>query len=135
MKTIFSNLDLSQNILLESLKCYDNQISNLDLSNNNNLKNVDCHNNQLISLNLKNGSNISDSLFVKHNNNPNLYCIQVDDVFYSANYWQGDLQSDYDTDCGFSAIKDHTTNKELLKITDLLGRETKQKKSTSILYL
>ena len=35
---------------------------------------------------------------------------------------------------GTAAIKEHTTNKELLKVTDLLGRETKQT-NQPILYL
>ena len=62
---------------------------------------------------------------------------QVDDPNYStisANWswteldWQNqnNLYS-YSTNCGWpSAIEEHTTNKELLKVTDILGRETKQ---------
>ena len=43
-----------------------------------------------------------------------------------------------DNDCSFItpiSIQEHTTNKELLKITDLLGRETKGKKNEPLLYL
>ena len=34
-----------------------------------------------------------------------------------------------------TSIQEHTTNKELLKVTDLLGRETKGKKNQPLLYL
>ena len=34
-----------------------------------------------------------------------------------------------------TSIKELTTNKELLKITDLLGRETKEKKNTPLFYI
>jgi len=37
--------------------------------------------------------------------------------------------------CGVSAIKEHTTKKELLKITDLLGRETKGTKNEVLFYI
>ena len=36
---------------------------------------------------------------------------------------------------GTVAIKEHTTNKELLKVTDLLGRETKGTKNEPLLYI
>ena len=32
----------------------------------------------------------------------------------------------FSNNCNPSSIQEHTTNKELLKVTDLLGRETKQ---------
>ena len=37
--------------------------------------------------------------------------------------------------CVVSAIQEHTTNKELLKITDLLGRETKGTKNEVLFYI
>ena len=36
---------------------------------------------------------------------------------------------------GTTAIKEHTTNKELLKVTDLLGRETKETKNEPLFYI
>ena len=36
---------------------------------------------------------------------------------------------------GTTAIKDHSTNKELLKITDILGRETKEIRNTPLFYI
>ena len=63
-------------------------------------------------------------------NNPNLTCINVDDTAWSATNWIAntniDAQHYFSNNCSTTAIEEHTTNKELLKITDLLGRETKQ---------
>jgi plastocyanin len=36
---------------------------------------------------------------------------------------------------GTTAIKEHSTNKELLKVTDLLGRETKETKNEPLFYI
>ena len=36
---------------------------------------------------------------------------------------------------GTTTIKEHTTNKELLKITDILGREKKEKKNELLFYI
>jgi len=36
---------------------------------------------------------------------------------------------------GITSIQEHTTNKELLKVTDLLGRETKGKTNEPLFYI
>ena len=41
----------------------------------------------------------------------------------------------YDSLATVSAIQEHTTNKEHLKVTDLLGRETKDSKDEVIFYI
>ena len=64
--------------------------------------------------------------------NPQLYCIDVDDSVWSTANWTVangsiDAQQYFSNNCPPpSAIQEHSTNKELLKVTDLLGRETKQ---------
>ena len=59
--------------------------------------------------------------------NPNLSCINVDDVAWSTTNWLDiDFQHYFSNNCFPSAVQQHTTNKELLKVTDLLGRKTKQ---------
>ena len=57
-----------------------------------------------------------------------MYCINVDDDSYSNVNWINiDPQSYFSNNCsGTTNIEEHTTNKELLKVTDLLGRETKK---------
>jgi hypothetical protein len=63
-------------------------------------------------------------------NNPNLYCINVDDEAWSITnqyFWSDiDPQHYFSNNCSTTAIQEQSTNKELLKVTDILGRETKQ---------
>ena len=51
----------------------------------------------------------------------------------------GVVPDDYDTITFYvsssSAIEDRTTNKELLRTTDILGRETKETKNTLLFYI
>ena len=65
--------------------------------------------------------------YISLSENPNLFCINVDDDSYSSVNWTNiDPQSYFSNNCsGTTNIEEHTTNKELLKVTDLLGRETK----------
>ena len=103
----------------------------LGIQNSSSLRITD--NLNLTQLNLKNGFCYNwDALLIQ--NNTNLFCIQVDDPNYSsisANwYWIefiiDPMQYSYSTNCGWpSAIQEQSKNKELLKVTDLLGRETK----------
>ena len=37
--------------------------------------------------------------------------------------------------CGVSALEEHTTTKDLLKITDILGRETNEKRNKLLFYI
>ena len=127
-----TSLDVSQNTALIELNCYSNQLTNLDVSNNLALTDLSCKNNQLTSLDVRNGNNInidhSSYPGFKTENNPNLTCIDVDDVNYSTTNWTDiDPQHYFSNNCsGTTDIKEHPKNKELLKVTDLLGRETKQ---------
>ena len=149
-----TTLDISQNISLTWLNCYDNQLTSLNLNGaialegiyawNNQLANLDvsqnaslislfCNNNQLTSLNL---SQISCALQINESDfseNPNLNCIEVTDL----SCWQNNFIEFLDTtyqyysaNCSATTIQEHNTNKELLKVTDLLGRETKQNNQT-----
>jgi len=69
-------------------------------------------------------------------NNPNLYCIDVDNVAWSnANWINIDAWASFSTNCSATSVQEHTTNKELLKITDLLGREVNEKRNTLLFYI
>jgi plastocyanin len=113
---------------LTILNCENNQLTSLDISNNINLYFLVCKDNNLISLDLRNGNNNQfDSLWTY--GNPNLTCISVDDSTYSTNNWTVNIdpQHYFSNNCsGPTLIQEHTTNKELFRITDLLGRETKE---------
>ncbi len=128
-----TNLDVSTNTLLEELYCNENQLTNLDVSNNTALIYLRCRFNQLTSLDLRNGNNTvmsTSSTFFNLNNNPNLYCIDVDDVVWSTANWTFangniDLQHYFSNNCSGTNIEENTTDKELLRKIDVLGRETK----------
>jgi hypothetical protein len=131
-----SSLNLTTNTSLNSLMCSYNQITTLDLSYNSNLNKLYCGNNQLVSLDLRNGNNLNWSWYLQYEfvcvDNPSLSCIDVDDEIWSTSNitvanGNIDAQHYFSNNCsGATGIEEHTTNKELLKVTDLLGRETKQ---------
>jgi Leucine-rich repeat (LRR) protein len=126
-----TNLNLQNNLSLMILRCGNNPLTSLDLSNNNLLIKLFCRNSLLTNLNIKNGNTISlDSLMIT--TNPNLYCIEVNNINYANNNWTFsngsiDNQHYFSTNCSGTAIEEHTTNKELLRTIDVLGRETKNK--------
>jgi hypothetical protein len=98
-----TSLDISANTALTDFYCYENQLTSLDISNNTALTYLYCQTNQLTSLNVANGNNTNFTQ-LQAQNNPNLTCIQVDDVAYSEANWTGsnfqfDLQTSFSEDC------------------------------------
>ena len=87
---LLSTLDVSQNPAIYDLYCFDNKLTTLDISQNTNLFSLRCENNLLISLNINNGHNtnmLTHPFNFNLTNNPQLYCITVDDSIWSANNW------------------------------------------------
>lgn len=123
--TLLENLSVNTNTLtkldvntgLKTLSCIDNQITSLDFSKNTQLKTLYCHTNKLTSLNLKNGKN---TLLTSANlsGNPNLSCIQVDDVAYATSMWYKDSGALFTTyDCGtITAIPDAQFENKLIAL-------------------
>jgi len=99
---VFNNLtslDLSNNTNLTSIECGGNSIEYLDLSNNTSLSSCFVNDNALTSLNLK---NLSTSTLTSFNStgNPNLACIEVDDVADATANWTAiDATSSFNLDC------------------------------------
>lgn len=95
-----TNLDISKNKALEFLNCSKNQLTTLDVSVNTVLVGLYSNSNQLKNLNLKNGNNVKFG-YLNLTNNPNLSCIQVDDVAYSNANWSSkkDVMANFNTDC------------------------------------
>ena len=139
-----TSLNLSNNTALNTLKCNDNNLTSLNLSNNPSLMFLYTHNNNLISLNIKNGNNEilwiecfdPDAYYdgIKTIGNPSLGCIEVDDSLYSVINWDlsngcRDSSHYFSENCVTTFMQDFTTNKELIKVTDLLGRESKPQKN------
>lgn len=99
-----TSLDVSNNTFLRSLYCGSNQITILNLSINTELNTIDCNGNYLTCLNVKNGNNTAfDSYHFDTRNNPNLTCIEVDDVAYSMSNWLNiDAQTSFNINCNNS---------------------------------
>ena len=139
---------------LAELRCHNNQLTTLNVSQNIALTILWCNYNQLVSLNLgccinyltAEGnllqsldlsvlSNV-DSMTVLQlvNNggtldNPYLTCINVADttLWNSPSFFCMIGPNMYfSTNCSSASLQEQTTNKEALKVTDLLGRYTEQ---------
>ena len=97
-----TSLDVSNNIALTQFTCQDNQLTSLDVSSNTALTSLGCMDNDLNCLNVKNGNNTNVTNFNIYNN-PNLTCVEVDDVNYAISSNMGtslDPQMYFSTDCG-----------------------------------
>lgn len=95
-----TTLDFSETPKLQTLSCNNNSLSSLNISGLQYLSTLNCSNNQLTSFNLKNGNNAAITMMTAQNN-PNLTCIQVDNVTNANSYsgWTKDTTASYSTDC------------------------------------
>jgi len=124
-------IDVSNNTSLTLFDCSYNQLTDIDISSNPNIDTFICNSNfQLISLDIKNSNNIYMT-YVIMSQNPNLSCINVDDTTWSNFNWTVsngniDPQHYFSNNCSPNSVEEHSINKQLLKVTDLLGRELKQ---------
>ena len=123
--------DFSQ---LTDLFCNANQIINLDLTNNSNLVELNCNNNLLTSLDLRNGNN-SGLWYFTAVNNPQLYCIAVNDIAYANYNWLKDIGCVFSSNCGTSSIKDHQSKRKLIKVLDVFGRCVTPKLNMPLMYI
>lgn len=138
-----TSLDVSQNIELTSFVCANNQLTYLDVSQNPDLIEFYASSNLLKCLNVKNGNNNILLSFGSHTN-PDLTCIEVDDVVWSSANWTVaglsiDPQMFFSTACvspcavGIEEL--NNAPKQILKIVDLMGRETTYKPNMALIYM
>ncbi len=157
-----SNLDLSTNINLESLSAYSNplialnlsaninltyiglawnhQLTHLDITNNINLEEFyapDCSN--LVVVDARNGNNSNFTTFSVVDN-PQLECVNVDDSIYSNNTsgWYYNGTTYFSENCPTVDTIEPIVpqeDKTLIKIVDVLGRETKAVRNTLLFYI
>ncbi len=100
-----TSLDLTGLTSLGEFYARDNQIVSLDLSGLPSLTRINVKNNNLSELNVANGnnSNLPTGRF-DATGNPNLTCVQVDDVSYSETNWSNiDAGLVFSTDCSNDA--------------------------------
>ena len=129
-----TSLNVSQNTNLGDLRCWDNQIPSIDISQHAELTYLTCQNNQLTYLNVANGNNVEMTAIESFNasNNPNLNCIEVDNLIWSNSNWtvsEGhiDTQHYFSENCNETEIEEYLSDKNLVKTTDILGKEAENK--------
>lgn len=114
-----ASLDLSNNTNLSFLNAVNNNLTGLlDLSNQTMLGFIWVANNNLTRLNIQNGNNINigPSEF-NTQNNPNLICVQVDDVTYSNTTWTFvDDPNVFRLDCSEIFVPDDNFEQELVAL-------------------
>tara|TARA_B110000211_G_scaffold79496_1_gene93233 strand:- start:297 stop:911 length:615 start_codon:yes stop_codon:yes gene_type:complete len=121
-------------IALKSLFCYNNNLSTINLSNNTQLFEVTCSGNNLISIDLRNGNNLGLWYFLSMNN-PNLNCIDVEDISYCEDNWSVDSWTSFSNNCNPTSIYSTVENRKLIKIMDIHGRLTKTMLNTPLIYI
>lgn len=121
-------------IALKSLFCYNNNLSTINLSNNTQLFEVTCSGNNLISIDLRNGNNLGLWYFLSMNN-PNLNCIDVEDISYCEDNWSVDSWTSFSNNCNPTSIYSTVENRKLIKIMDIHGRLTKTMPNTPLIYI
>jgi Leucine-rich repeat (LRR) protein len=104
-----TSLDVSAHAALVYLYCLNNALTSLDVSANTALEYFHCSSNQLASLNVQNGNNVNFTA-LNATNNPNLICIQVDNVAIANSYtgvtFIKDTVASYSTNCGVTSVPD-----------------------------
>ena len=121
-----TSINVSNNYYLSSLGAENNNLTSIDVSNNPNLVNLICYSNQLNSADVRNGNNYNAEWYI-FSDNPNLFCIDVDDPDYSTANWlvsfgMIDSTMSFSNNCS-SLVEDiNYNNKKLISITDVLGR-------------
>ncbi|MEM6721681.1 MAG: HYR domain-containing protein [Bacteroidota bacterium] len=104
--TNLASLDVSDCTALQELEVYNTQVPSLNLVNNPNVEVVNAANANLSSFTIKNGNNTIITSF-NATSNPNLTCIEVDDVAYSTANWTNiDVQTSFDEFCRYTVIPD-----------------------------
>ena len=121
-------------VLLNELYCNDNQITYLDLSDNSNLFEFNCSNNFLTSLDVRNGNN-TGLWYFSALNNPQLYCITVNDIAFANYTWLVDSGCVFSTNCGTSSVENFQTKSKLIKVLDVFGRSVTPKPNILLLYI
>jgi hypothetical protein len=107
----FGYLDVSTNTALTYINCSRNVLTSLDVSACTALNILNCVGNNLTSLDVKNGNNINMVTFIAIGN-PNLSCIEVDNVGWSNTNWANDIDATayFSENCSGAGLSDINSN-------------------------
>ena len=111
-----TSLDVSGCTALTHLVCAYNQLTSLDVSTCTALTYLVCSTNNLTSLNVKNGNNINMYMYFHATTNPNLSCIEVDNVAWSNANWSNtiDATASFSLNCSGAGISDINESNTLM---------------------
>ncbi|MGH1386814.1 hypothetical protein [Kordia sp.] len=115
---VMNALDISGNLALTQLKINNNGITSLNLDTHTQLNEFDGAANNLVLFSIQNGTNTDITNFSTLNN-PDLTCIEVDDVAYStANWTNKDAQTNFNTNCEpfFTYVPDDAFEQALIDL-------------------
>lgn len=120
-KNELKSINVAQNKALTTLWCHVNKLTSLDVSKNTALTKLSSYGNNFTTMNVKNGNNKNLNIYTQgFTNNPNLTCIQVDDVAYSNANWadKKDAIANYSSDCvpSFVTIPDQNFEQKLIDL-------------------
>jgi hypothetical protein len=110
---------------LTELSCHNNSLTNLDMSANSALTLFYCRSNSLVSLNVANNNNVNlGEVFI--DNNPDLYCVQVDDENDALTHgsWVATSQVLYKNNCGVGVAENQYSSTVTLYPNPTAGRFT-----------
>ncbi|GAA3609825.1 SBBP repeat-containing protein [Flavivirga amylovorans] len=96
---------------ITKLFCNGNSLTSLNLTLNPLLDQMNANDNDLVQLDISSGGNTNmGSGWFSAGNNPNLTCIQVDNVAYSNTNWMSsiDSQTSFSTNCSSLGVNDST---------------------------
>jgi hypothetical protein len=108
---------------LAYLNCGNNQLTSLDVTQNTALIYFNCSNNDLTCLNVANGNNYNFNYF-NATINPNLTCIEVDDVAWSTANWLSIDPPSFSTNCNNSCSSITSINETALNTFELYPNPT-----------
>ena len=111
-----TSLDVSTCTALDGLYCANNNLTSLDVSTCTALTYLVCSTNNLTSLNVKNGNNINMYMYFHATTNPNLSCIEVDNVAWSNANWSNtiDATASFSLNCSGAGISDINESNTLM---------------------
>ena len=131
--------NLGDNVSLKHFSCSGNNISSLLLSAHPQLNWLSCSNNNLSQLDISNQSMLN---YFFTWGNPNLNCININDIAVANTNWlvwngqSGNIDAHhyFSTSCLLSSVLDVISNKELISIVNIQGQKTNVSENVLLLY-
>ena len=132
----FTSIDVSYNPSLWRLFCDSNQLTDINIGSKLLLEEFNCSENNLAQLDFSNVDKTNITSFHTRNN-PNLFCIEVEDESWSTALWTDvDSWSFFSKDCNATSINEvQNDNKTLLKIVDVLAKESSPNATGLLFYI